>query len=40
MEHDVQQLTDVTSDILGLAGGLLTNDGDEPEQDGVSWLDH
>ena len=32
VEHDVQHLADVTSDLLGLAGGLLTNDGDEPEE--------
>ena len=31
VEHNVQELADVTSDLLGLAGRLLTNDGDEPE---------
>ena len=30
VEHDVQELADVTSDFLRLAGGLLTNDRDEP----------
>ena len=35
VKHDVQELTDVTSDLLGLAGGLLTNDGDEPWTEGV-----
>ena len=31
VQHYVQELTDVTSDLLGLAGGLLANDRDEPE---------
>ena len=36
VQHDVQELTDVTSDLLGLTGGLLTNDRDEPEYHRVS----
>ena len=36
VEHDVQELADVTSDLLGLAGRLLTNDGDEPEHHRVN----
>ena len=35
VKHDVQELTDVTSDLLGLASGLLTNDGDEPWTESV-----
>ena len=36
VKHDVQELTDVTSDLLGLAGRLLTNYRDEPEYHRVS----
>ena len=35
VEHDVQELTDVASDVLGLAGGLTTDDGDEPGAESV-----
>ena len=35
MEHHVQELTGVAPDLLGLAGYMLADDGDEPGAEGV-----
>ena len=35
MKDQVKELTDVASDLLGLAGDMLADDGEEPRTEGV-----